>query len=112
MTATRVLSRVAVAVSMALAAAAANADAVTDWNAKANELLLASRLGPPPANRAVAIAQVATFEAVNAITRRYPATGLVTLQAAPGASKQTSPELRLWGSASDTLMLAFFFVCH
>ena len=42
-------------------------------------------MGPPPANRAMAIVQTAVYEAVNAITRRYPA-GTLKLEAAPGAS--------------------------
>ena len=41
--------------------------------------------GTSPANRAMAIANTAVYEAVNAITRRYPA-GALKLEAAPGAS--------------------------
>jgi hypothetical protein len=68
-----------------LASPAANADAVCDWSTKAGEIVVAARMGPPPANRAMAIANTAVYEAVNAITRRYPA-GSVKLEAAPGAS--------------------------
>ncbi len=64
---------------------AASADAVGDWNSKAGDLVVSARMGPPPANRAMAIACTAVYEAVNAITRRYPA-GAVKLDAAPGAS--------------------------
>ncbi|MEP6874043.1 MAG: vanadium-dependent haloperoxidase [Burkholderiales bacterium] len=103
MIAAQALLRIAVAVSVAVAAAAAHADAVTDWNAKANELLLASRLGPPPANRAVTIAQVATFEAVNAITRRYAASGRVTLVAAPGASADAAVAAAMRGTLRKLL---------
>ena len=42
-------------------------------------------MGPPPANRAMAIVNTAVYEAVNAITKRYPA-GALKLEAAPGAS--------------------------
>lgn len=63
----------------------ANADAVCDWNGKVGEIVVNARMGPPPANRAMAIANTAVYEAVNAITRRYPA-GLLKLDAAPGAS--------------------------
>lgn len=68
-----------------LSAATANADVVTDWNVKANEVITASGMGTPPATRVIAIVQTATYEAVNAITKRYPAAG-GKLQAAPGAS--------------------------
>jgi hypothetical protein len=44
----------------------AHADTVTDWNAKANEILAAGKVGPPPANRALAIAHAAAFDAVDA----------------------------------------------
>jgi hypothetical protein len=62
----------------------AHADVVTDANAKAAEI--ASKLpGTPVAVRAMAIVQVSVFEAVNAISGRYPAFR-VKLTAAPGAS--------------------------
>ena len=56
-----------------LAAPMALADAVTDWNIKAGEIVVEAKLGPPPANRVMAIVQTAVYEAVNAITKRYPA---------------------------------------
>lgn len=68
-----------------LAAPMAWADAVTEWNVKAGEIVVDARLGPPPANRVMAIAHTAVYEAVNAITKRYPARGL-KLEASPGAS--------------------------
>jgi len=52
------------------------ADAVTDWNAKVGEIILETKVPTPVANRALAITQTAVYEAVNAITRRYPASGL------------------------------------
>ena len=63
----------------------ARADMVTDWNVKTCDIVTDSGLLTPPANRAMAIVQTAVYEAVNAITRRYP-TSLSPLQAAPGAS--------------------------
>ena len=63
----------------------ASADAVCDWNTKAGDIVVSARMGPPPANRAMAIANTAVYEAVNTITMRYPA-GTLKLQAAPGAS--------------------------
>ena len=63
----------------------AMADAVCDWNTRAGEIVVSARMGPPPANRAMAIANTAVYEAVNSITKRYPA-GALKLEAAPGAS--------------------------
>jgi hypothetical protein len=61
----------------------AMADVVTDWNVTANEVV--ASLPPPPANRTLAMVQTAVYEAVNAITKRYPA-DRVTPNAAPDAS--------------------------
>ncbi len=61
------------------------ADAVTDCNIKACEIIVEAKLGTPPAIRVLAIVHTAVYEAVNAITKRYPAGGL-QLEAAPGAS--------------------------
>ena len=68
-----------------VAGAPANADVVCDWNATAADIVVASK--PPAAisYRTMAIVQSAVYEAVNAITRRYPPDG-VALDAAPGAS--------------------------
>ena len=73
------------ALVLALVAPASHAgDVVTDANAKAAEI--ASRApGTPPAVRFMAITQVAVFEAVNAITGRYPAFR-ATMTPASGAS--------------------------
>ena len=46
----------------------ANADVITDWNLKAGEIVTESKLGTPPAIRAMAIVQTAVYEAVNATT--------------------------------------------
>jgi len=86
MTAPRLALRHCVAATIVAIAPAARADAVTDWNALANDIVVAARIGPAPGQRVLAMAQVATFEAVNAITKRYPATGRVALEPAPGAS--------------------------
>ena len=65
-------------------APAARADIVTDANAKAADVV--SRIPAPPITvRAMAIVQVSVFEAVNAITGRYPPQR-AKLAAAPGAS--------------------------
>ena len=62
----------------------ARADAVTDANARAADVV--SRLPAPPITvRMMAIVQVSVFEAVNAITARYPPYR-AKLSPAPGAS--------------------------
>ena len=48
------------------------ADVVTDWNVIANDTVVAAGMGPPGANRTIAMTQTAVYEAVNAITKRYP----------------------------------------
>jgi len=74
------------AVALALVAhATARADVVTDWNVVATETVFAAGLPPPPANRTMAIVQTAVYEAVNAITKRYPADRMA-LNATPEAS--------------------------
>lgn len=103
MNAIKSLSRITVAASMTLAAAAVHADAVTDWNVKANDIIVAGRVGPPPANRALAIANVAVFAAVNAITARYAASGQVALEAAPGASVDAAVAAAMRGTLSKLL---------
>jgi hypothetical protein len=50
----------------------AHADAVTDWNVKAGEIIAQARLGTPPAVRVMAIVQTAVYEAVSDVTSRYP----------------------------------------
>jgi hypothetical protein len=45
----------------------ANADVITDWNLKAGEIVTESKLGTPPAIRAMAIVQTAVHDAVLAI---------------------------------------------
>jgi hypothetical protein len=72
------------AVLLLAAAPGVRADIVTDANARAAETV--SRLPAPPITvRMMAIVQVSVFEAVNAITARYPAYR-AKLAPAPGAS--------------------------
>ena len=68
-----------------LAGSLAKADVVTDWNITAGDIAVAAKLPPPPTYRIMAIVQSAVYEAVNAITKRYPSER-VKLDAAPGAS--------------------------
>lgn len=63
----------------------ARADVVTDWNVKALDVVSAAKLPTPPASRVIAMVQTAVYEAVNAITKRYPA-DQIKLKSAEGAS--------------------------
>src|SRR5262245_5089401 len=47
----------------------ATADVITDWNEEAVAYVLGRNLGPPPAERIMAMAHVAMFDAVNSIER-------------------------------------------
>jgi hypothetical protein len=71
------------ALMLPLGVPAAMADVVTDWNVTANEVV--AGLPPPPANRTLAMVQTAVYEAVNAVTKRYPA-DRATPNTAPDAS--------------------------
>lgn len=63
----------------------ARADAVTDWNTRACDITGPTSFDTPTANRALAIMHTAIYEAVNAITKKYP-TGDVKLNASRAAS--------------------------
>jgi PAP2 superfamily len=78
-----------VVVAWSLAGSRASADVVADWDARASEVTFDARMGAPPANRVMALVQTAVFEAVNAITRRYPS-GRTTPDAPPGASVEAA----------------------
>jgi hypothetical protein len=70
---THQVTRIALAAALLAGTAFdASADAITDWNVKAGEIIVESKLGTPPAIRVMATVQTATYEAVNAITRRDP----------------------------------------
>ena len=68
---TRIATLILIALTMT-AARTAGADVVTDANARAAEIA-SKHPGTPPAVRIMAFVQVSVFEAVNAITGRYPA---------------------------------------
>src|SRR5215831_774021 len=63
----------------------AMSDVVTDWNITLGDIISDAKLPPQPCNRILAIVHTAMYEATNAITKRYPASGL-KIEAAPGAS--------------------------
>jgi hypothetical protein len=70
-------------------ATGAHADIVTDANTKAAEVVSRVPAPPPITVRTMAIVQVAVFEAVNAISGRYPPQR-AKLAAAPGASVEAA----------------------
>jgi hypothetical protein len=65
------------------------ADAVTEWNRKAGDIIVDAGMGPLPADRALAIVQTAVYEAVNAITRRYRFS-MLSLEAGSRASAEAA----------------------
>ncbi|HUI95412.1 MAG TPA: vanadium-dependent haloperoxidase [Xanthobacteraceae bacterium] len=67
------------------AATPARADVITDWNDQAVGFVVSRKMGPPPAERIIAMAQVAMFDAVNSIERKYRPY-LVQLAATPNVS--------------------------
>lgn len=88
-----------IALLIVTACVAARADAVTEWNVRACEIVTESGLATPPANRVMAIMHTAVYEAANAITKRYAASEL-KLTAEPGASVDAAI-----ASASRTTLL-------
>ena len=47
------------------------ADVISDWNDQAVAFGVNRKIGPPPAERIIAMTQVAMFDAVNSIERKY-----------------------------------------
>ena len=76
---------VLVALSLLAFVPTARADAVAEWNVRACDLVASANLDTPTANRILAIMHTAIYEAVNGITKKYPA-GDVKLNASRGAS--------------------------
>lgn len=73
-------------VSLVLPISHSKADAVTDWNKWAGDIVVDAEIGPLPAERALAIVQTAVYESVNAITRRYSTSNIELLTPKPDAS--------------------------
>ncbi len=67
----------------------ASADVITDWNEKAVAFGVSRNMGPPPAERIIAMIHVAMFDAVNSIERKYRPY-LVQLPAEATASKEAA----------------------
>jgi membrane-associated phospholipid phosphatase len=73
----------------ALVPASARASEVADWNRQLQQSILAANTSPLATNRILAIVQVAVFDAVNGIERRYTPVH-VDFDAPPGASPRAA----------------------
>ena len=85
-----------VAIAVIGVAQPASADVISDWNEKAVAFAVSRNMGPPPAERIIAMTHVAMFDAVNSIERRYrpylvqlPATATASKEAAAAAAAGT-----------------------
>jgi hypothetical protein len=87
-----------VAIALVVPAPAAFADVITDWNERA-VAFVTPRMTPPAAQRQVAMVQVAMFDAVNSVDRRY----LPYLEQLP-ASPTTSKEAAAAAAAGNVLV--------
>jgi vanadium-dependent haloperoxidase-like protein len=67
----------------------AKADVITEWNENAQQAMLTANTSPIAASRVMAIVQVAVFDAVNGIERRYSPVH-VDFNAPPGASRRAA----------------------
>ena len=85
-----------------LATGAARADAVTERNARIDDIVTAGNLPNHPATRAYAFAHTAIYEALNAITRRYR-TGAIELAVSAGASPEAAAAAAARGALLQTL---------
>src|SRR4029450_1128027 len=77
-----------------------SADVITDWNEKAVAFVTKHRMLPPQAERVVASVQVAMFDAVNSVERRYRPYRLAVTTA-----KETSQEAAAAVAAGMVLAL-------
>jgi hypothetical protein len=81
-------SKMLIASALIGSASSAFANVITDWNENA-VTFVTPRMAPAAGQRVVAIVQVAMFDAVNSIERRYRPY-LVQLQAAPHTSREAA----------------------
>ena len=73
----------------AAAISAASADMIIDWNEKAVANVLARNMGPPTAERVIAMVHLAMFDSINSIERRYRPYA-VQLPAVAGTSREAA----------------------
>jgi hypothetical protein len=85
-----------VAIAVLGMAQPASADVIADWNDNAIDFIVSHKIPPPPAERLIAMTQLAMFDAVNSIDRKYrpylvqlPATATASKEAAAAAAAGT-----------------------
>ena len=85
-----------VAIALLGIAQPASADVIVDWNDTAVDFIVSHKIPPPPAERLIAMTQLAMFDAVNSIDRKYrpylvqlPATATASKEAAAAAAAGT-----------------------
>ena len=83
------LRNVLAAVILVGSAPAAFGDVIADWNEKVITFLAAKQMTPPAAERVMAMAHVAMFDAVNSVERRYRPY-LTQLPAPPTTSQEAA----------------------
>src|SRR5262249_52834676 len=81
--------RILLAIALFGAAQPACADVIADWNDQAVGFVVNRKIGPPPGERIIAMTQVAMFDAVNSIERKYRPY-LVQLPSKPSVSKDAA----------------------
>jgi hypothetical protein len=89
-------------ITLLLVGSIAGADVVTDWKFKANAMIVEAKLGPAPGWRILAVVDTAVYEAVNAITGRYPASEL-RMESASGASVEAAVAAATHGTLTKLL---------
>ena len=70
----------------------ASANVIADWNDRAIDFIVSHKMPPPPAERLIAMTQLAMFDAVNSIDRKYRRY-LVRLPATATASREAAAPL-------------------
>jgi hypothetical protein len=95
------IRKMLIAVAMIGTAPSAFADVITDWNEKA-VALVTPRMPPAAGQRVVAIMQVAMFDAVNSIERRYRPY-LIQVTADATASKEAAA-----ATAAGTVLIGLY----
>src|SRR5258705_6440751 len=95
------IRKMLIAVAMIGTAPSAFADVITDWNEKA-VALVTPRMPPAAGQRVVAIMQVAMFDAVNSIERRYRPY-LIQVTADATASKEAAA-----ATAAATVLIGLY----
>jgi hypothetical protein len=83
------LALVALCLAAPRATRADRADEVADWNQITQQALLTSKTSPIASSRVLAMVQVAVFDAINGIDRRYTPIH-VDFDAPPGASRRAA----------------------